>query len=460
MENVPSVDVGPPDDLGLRKVTINGKPAGKVRSCKQLQGLLRKAGLPFDHDIHWVGGDGGTWPDRPWRRRLAGVGTAAGCLLTAAVLMKIGFKDVSSALTYLGRIAGITFLAAAVVELAGVAAACDYWGRRRARISGVVLMCAALGALVVGVVLLLFQIHGGVYTHYLWIWIVLLLWSSWVLWALVRARAWKGLVHPRSIAVGVFVSFVLALTNLGYTLIYLPSVTSPVIESTAEFKEPTLNEDGTKIFLPIHLTTKNTGQVPVYVLGSIFWIRGGLESTPRTLIRAREFIAPPGQLLNPGQEVSRDEVVAINPRRHDFETITAQTELYAVRKDRMTIDRSYGRSVEFAEGIEQQGKAQDPEGPVDVDYFRYQAQISSSSEIGNVTHGKRRVTFWWVRKGQWPYLYVDVAPPGHRRAFDPDDPGANTATAQEYGVVVVRGSRAAVPFAEIQEKIRKGHSTE
>ncbi|MCB5183294.1 hypothetical protein [Streptomyces antimicrobicus] len=459
MENVPSVDVGPPDDLGLRKVHIDGKPAGKVRSCKELQRLLRRAGLPFDHAIHWLGGDSTVWPDRRWRRRAFGALVVAGCLLTTAVLVKIGFKDASSALTYFGRIAGITFLAAAVVELAAAAAAIDHWGRRQVRFSGVVVLCGAVGAFLVGLVLLLVQIDGGVYTPYLWLWIVLLIWSSWALWVLVRARAWKGLLHPRSIAVGVVVSFLLAVANLGYTLIYLPSVTSPVILSRAEFRKPTLNEAGTKMFLPVHLTTKNSGQVPVYVLGTILWVRGGPEAAPRNLIRAREFIAPPGQLLSPGEEITRDEVVVINPQRTDLETVTAQTELYAVRKDKMTISPDYERSMEYREGIEAQGKENDPQGPQDVNYFRYQADITSSSEIGNVTRGERRVTFWWVRKGQWPYLYVDVAPPGRRRAFDPADPGAARSAAQAYGVVVVRGSRAAVPFAELQERARSGHST-
>lgn len=459
MENNPTVVVGPPDGLGLRKVTVDGKTAGKVRSPRELRKLLSRAGLPFERNIQWRGGDSTVWPNRSWLRLLHGSAAALCLLTTAIVLFKIGMADFFSALTYAGRIAGATFLVAAAIEVIGIAAVFDYWTKRRVRFSGAVVFFAAAISLLANASLLLVQMGGRVYTRYLWLWIVLIVWSSWALFMLVRSQAWAGLQNPKRIAIGAVVSTVLAVTSLTYSQFYVPYTASPLVETAAEFRSPTLNKDGTVMYLPVHLSVKNAGRVAVYVLGSIYWIHGKPVGTPDyTLIQPGEFIAPPGRALNPGEEFSGDEVVKIdNPRKSDFETVRAQTEMYVIRADRMTITADYENSKKYAGQLAKEGKDKDPEGPPG-DYFRYQAEISNSNEILNVTRGHQRVTVWWMYRGSWPYIYVDVAPPGERKAFDPRHPDANKEVIDRYGLARVRGSMVQTPFLQLLDKAEAEHS--
>ncbi|WP_330462146.1 MULTISPECIES: hypothetical protein [unclassified Streptomyces] len=453
MENMPVVSVGAPDDIGLRKVVINGKTAGKVRCPGELQRLLRRAGVAFGHDIHWLGGDCTVWPDRPWRRRTIGTLMAVGLLVTASVLIKIGKADTLDALTYAGRIEGATFLLLALVEVIAATATLDYWRKRRINYSGAIILFGVSAALGVSLLLLMLQISGRVYSPWLLLWVALVLWSSWALWILVRDRAYKGLLHPRRIAIGAIVSVLLGLSNLAYSQVYVPYVRSPLVESAAEFRAPSLNGEGTKMYLPVHLYVRNSGQIPVYLLGSIYWIEGRSASNLKyKLIDSREFVTPAGRVLNPGEEFTQDVVVKIEkPDKSNYDAVSAQAEVYMVRKDRMTMTADYARSRKEVKILREKGKDQDPPGPSDP-YFRYQSEISNSSEILNVTRGRQRVTLWWVRRAGWPYIYVDVAPPGERKTFDSHKLATNQDSIERYGLAEVRGSMAQMPFAELLEK--------
>lgn len=457
MDNNPAVSVGPPDDLGLRKVTVNGKTVGKVQSPKGLQRLLRHEDLAFGHDIQWCGGDSSVWPDRLWLRRLTCALTALGLLATACVLTKIGIVDTFDALTYAGRLAGASFVVAALIEGIAAIAALDYWTMRRTRFSGPVVLVGVSIALAINLLLFLLQITGRpVYMHYLWLRIVLMLWSVWAICTLVRARTWKGIQNPRRIAIGAVVSAGLALTNLTYSQVYVPYAAPMLVESGATFGEPSLKTEGArKMFLPVHLHVKNAGQVPVYVLGSIFWIHGKATDHPNyMLIKTGEFIAPPGRALNPGEEFSSDDLAEIDIpdlEKPPYEAVKAQAEFYVVRKDRMSITGDYELSKAYARRLKEEGKDKDPEGPPG-EYYRYQAESSNSNEILNVTRGRQRVTLWWMFKGQYPYLYVDVAPPGERKAFDADHRDANKGVIGRYGLTKVRGSMTQKPFVELLHK--------
>ncbi|MCJ1678807.1 YIP1 family protein [Streptomyces sp. APSN-46.1] len=462
MANTPVVTVGAPDDLGLRRVVINDKTAGKVRSPGELQRLLRHAGIAFGHDIHWLGGDSTVWPDRPWRRRTIGTLMAVGLLTTCLMLVKIGIADILNALTYAGRLAGATFLFLALVEMIAAVATLDHWRKRQIKHSGIAVLLGASIALGFSFMMLIVQIGSRVYTRYFPLWIILTVWSVWALWILVRGRAWKGIRNPKRIAIGALVSAFLAITNLAYSQVYVPYVTSPLIQTAAEFRAPSLNREGTSMYLPVHLTVKNSGQVPVYILGSIYWIHGrSAKNLKYKLISSGEFVAPPGRTLNPGEELARDEVVVIkNPDKpSDVDAVKAQAEVYVVRKDRMKLMADYERSKKEAGNLRKEHKDDDPEGP-SGEYRRYQSEISNSDEILNVMRGRQRITLWWVPNGSWPYIYADVAPPGERRPFDPNNPAANKEDRQRYGLEKVTGSMAQTPYGELLKKARAQPATE
>ncbi|MFD6972966.1 hypothetical protein [Streptomyces sp. NPDC059949] len=460
MAKKPAVSVGMPDELGFRRVIIDGKAAGEVRSPRQLRRVLHRAGLPVEHDIHWLGEDSTVWPDRAWRRRIVGVFMAVGLLWAANVLARIGIADTSDALTYGGRIAGVTFIVLTVVEVAAAIATLDYWGRRRFTYSGVLILFGATVAFCISSMLLIVQLIGQAYNGYALCWAALVLWSSWALYVLTRGRAWKGLQNPKRIAIGALIPTLLAAANLTYAQFYVPYVTSPLVESTAEFRAASLNKDGTVMYIPVHMQVKNSGQVPVYVLGSIFWVEGLPEGAKRfKLISSGEFVTPPGRPLNPGEEITQDTVVELNhPENSRYEAVSAKTEVWVIRKDRTKLAASYERSKKSIEILRKEGADKDPEGPPGVE-FRYQSNLSNSNELLNATRGMQRVTLWWVRDaGDWTYIHVQVAPPDAEEPFNLRDLGnadANKETRERYGLTKVPGSMAQTPFLALLERAKE-----
>ncbi|MFF1636001.1 hypothetical protein, partial [Leifsonia sp. NPDC058248] len=355
---------------------------------------------------------------------------------------------------------GATFLVAAAIEVFAVIAALDYWTKRRARYSGPTVLFGALIALVVNASLLYLQVSGHVFAHWFWLWIVLTAWSLWALVILLRDRAWSGLNYPVRISILAIVSGVLAVANVAYSQVYVPYSALPLVESAAEFKGSTLNGKGTKMYLPVHFSVKNAGGVSVYILGSIYWIRGGPAKDPDCLQRATSsadceviksdyLIPPPGQELVPGEELSEDAVVKIDhPEKFTYEVVTAQTEVYLARTDRMTIDRGF-ENYKNSQQLKKEGKDKDPEGPPNVDYLRYQANISNGNEILNATRGHPRVTLWWANSVPRPFIYVDVGPPGHRNGYNPDRANGNPEVVGRYGFKVLRSSTVRAPFVEL-----------
>ncbi|MBT2539304.1 hypothetical protein J7E99_00920 [Streptomyces sp. ISL-44] len=472
MENTPQVTVGAPEDLGLRQVLVDGKRVGRARSLKELRRILDRAGVEPGHEMQWqwIGGDHTVWPDQAqaWVRRTICFLMAVGLLATAWPLFRIGMSDSGDALTYGGRIAGLTILAVALVEASAALAAIDYWTKRRWRYSGVVVVIGVVISLLCSATLLLLQV-GERFTGYTVVGIVLGVWSSVALFGLFKCGAWKGLHVPRKIAIGVIISTLLAAANLAYSQIYVPYVTTPLIQSGAEFKEPNMDKGAKQVYVTVHLYVKNAGQVPVYILGSIYWIHGGPaisrpddkpsdDKPARTeLIYDGEFVTPVGRVLNPGEEVAQDAVIEIKGADpHKYEAIRARTEVYVIRKDRMKMTADYERSLVEGKKLKEDCQPGDPLNAV----YRYRTGISNSSEILNVTRGPQRVTVWRVG-GKEPHVVVDVSPPGARMTYDGKNPIANEEASERYGLTQVRGSTAQMPYRELLEKAgstQKGES--
>ncbi|MFF4371394.1 hypothetical protein [Streptomyces sp. NPDC001594] len=454
MASTPEITVRAPDDLGFRQVWVGGKRVGKARSLKELRRILDRVGVEPGHEINWRGGDIDAWPDEAWLRRGLCLFVAVGLLATAVPLFQIGISDSGSAVTYGGRIAGLSVLVVALVEVVAVVAAVDYWGNRRWHYSGVVVLVGVVITLLCSATLLLLQI-GERFTRYTVIGMALGTWSLLALLGLFECGAWRGLRIPRKIAIGVVVSILLASANLAYAQIYVPWVMTPLIQSGAEFKEPSMAKGAEKVYVTVHLYVKNAGQVPVYVLGSIYWIHGVAASKkadsgpPRSeLIYAGDFVEPVGRVLNPGEDVTQDAVIEIpgtDPRKYD--AIRARTEVYVIRKDRMKLPSAYVRSRTGEKELRKDYQKGDP-APAK---YRYQSGISNSSEILNVTRGPQRVTLWRVG-GENPLVVVDVSPPDKRLVYDPRNPIANEEASERYGLSQVRGAVAEMPYRELLEK--------
>ncbi|MET9963259.1 DUF308 domain-containing protein [Streptomyces sp. NPDC006326] len=457
MANTPEVTVGAPDDLGFRKVLINGKCVGKARSPRQLRKILSRADPTVGHHVDWRGADSTVWPDQPGWRRTQCAFMVFGLLATAWPLFQIGIADSGDALTYGGRIAGFTFLVAGLLEVIAAAAAVDYWHERRWRYSGVTVLVGVVIALLCSISLLLLQI-GERFTRYTLIGMSLALWSGVALLELIECRAWKGLRIPRKIAIGALVSTLLAGANLAYSQIYVPYVKTPLIQSGADFKESSWRRGGAQMYVTVHLYVKNAGQVPVYILDSIYWIHGAPASDmsdkkrpPDKLIYYGDFVSPVGRVLDPGDVIAQDVVVEIkNPERLNYEAVKAQTEVYVIRKDRMKLGADYGRSAVKGPELQKELEEGDPVGA----QVRYRSEMSNSSEILNMVRGRQRITVWRVASGPRPTIIVDVLPPGERITFHRDEPYANEKASKRYGLTQVRGSTAQTPYPELLEKAR------
>ncbi|MFE6836377.1 hypothetical protein ACFVFI_16310 [Streptomyces sp. NPDC057705] len=464
MANTRIVTVGAPDDLGLRKVLIDGRSVGRVWSEEELKKLLTREGVEDGHPIRFLGEDGTCWPDHAWSRRAIGGIVVFGLLVTACLLFPVGIADSGDALTYGGRIAGFTILVVAGVEVIAAAAAVDFWELRLWRYSGVVVLIGVVITFLCSTSVVLLQI-GERFTGYTLIAIGLLVWSSAVLVELAKCRAWKGLSIPKKITIGVIGSALVAVANLAYAQIYVPYVTTPLILSGAEFKEANQEKAGASMYVTAHLYVKNAGQVPVYVLGSIYWIHGGpasgppeVKATDYKLIYDGEFVTPVGQVLNPGEEVAQDVVVEIkDPEKRGYEAIRAQTEVYVIRKDRMTMATDFKRANLEKPSFGVRCEQGDPPGAKS----RYWTNISNSTEMLNVTRGRQRITVWRVDSGDWPRVDVHVSPPGQRISFVPNLPLQNREATERYGLSQVRGATAQTPYRELLEKARsteKGES--
>ncbi|MFD6113689.1 hypothetical protein ACFWG0_26750 [Streptomyces yangpuensis] len=457
MDIKPDVAVRPPDDDGLRKVVIDGKSKGKVWSHRELQKVLRRAGVPPKADIDWQGGDRSVWPAHALGRRLTGAVMALGFLATAGMCTWIGMKDSFDALTFAGRVTGFLFLLMAVVEVIAFVAGFDYWRKRTMAPSGPALLLGALVEIFVGAtLLLLFLANEGrpTYVLCLLLWIAFIGCGTWSLWVLCRQRVWKALRNPGRIAVGAVVSTVLVTTNLAYTQIYLPSISRPLMQGIAEIGTPSLNKAGTKMFLRVRLHLKNSGEVPVYILGSIYWIHVKLASDPNDaykLIKPGELVIPPGRELAPGEDISTDVVAEIeNPEDVDYEAVAARVEAYAFRQDRMKLDTSFTNG-KWRGKLNEEGKEDDPPSPIrdKREYFRYQSTISQSSELLNLTRGRERVTVWWMYR-PLPALYVEVASPGEKKPFTyHEQPWGQVDAVDRYGLARISGSMVQTPYAQL-----------
>ncbi|MFD9407826.1 hypothetical protein ACFWBN_12545 [Streptomyces sp. NPDC059989] len=459
MANMPEVTVGPPDDLGWRKVTINHKSAGKVRSPGELRTLLQDAGLEPGHPVQWLGGDSLVWPDRTVQRITVGSLMFFGFLLTACLLIRIGWADCRNALTFGGRLAGYSVLAAALVEIVAALAALDYWHKRKRSYSGAAVLAGVVIAFLGSSSLLLLQI-GEHFTRWSVIGIFFLAGSILAGVGLIRSRAWKGLRYPGRIAIGAIIPTLLASINLAYSQIYVPHATAPLVMSGAEFKEASLDSTGKVLRVTVHAYVKNDGHVPVYILGSIYWVHGGpatdisdLRDPPYTLIYDGEFVRPAGRELNPGEEVAQDAVVEIkDPDKVDYEVIKAQTEAYVVRRDRMTLATEYEQSRATIETLKKEGKWR-PEEPENAKY-RNESGISDSSEILNIIRGPQSISVWRVPSGDRSRIDVAISPPGDKIVFDSKNPRFNQRNLDRYGFSLVRGSMDQTPFKMLVEKAR------
>ncbi|MFD9415994.1 hypothetical protein ACFWC9_14985 [Streptomyces goshikiensis] len=352
---------------------------------------------------------------------------AAGLLLTAFVLGKIGEKDVSEALTFGGRLAGATFVFSAAVELIAAIAAFDYLGKRRWIYSGAAVLIGVLIALAFNTLLLYLQITAGEITGHAWIWPTVLLWSFWALWKLNPRQVWRQSPHPKRVATGAVVAALVSVGNLVYSRVYTPYATFVSMDIVVKFGKPQLNTEHTALYLPMNVTAKNNGRVPLYILGTLYEVYGrsanftekargmtewkgdilaGHDAERNAEMRGRELISfgaitkgDGGSWLDPGDSLAEDKILSI-PTNSQFDSIEGSAQTMVMRKDRATLSSDYLASGGTESWDDQLAHSENAPEWVAIEpgdeYLRYQGRLYYSNEILNVTHRPRYVTLWWV----------------------------------------------------------------
>ncbi|CAM5369170.1 hypothetical protein [Streptomyces abikoensis] len=455
MRSHPFVVVHAPDNRGLRTVSVGGKAVGKAWSERELRRVLDRAGVPREADLGdrthvlWLG-EREDWPDRPRRRRTAAVVMALGLLASAAVLVRVGLADAFHALAYAGRVMGVLLLAAAVAELLGVAAVCDYWGKRAVRFSGEGVLLAVLAVTGTNLVFLIMQIEGGDYTPYLWLWIALFLWSGWALWTLGRQKVWRNIPYPKSFALGVAVSAAVGIASVAYSVMYVPYATPVKVPFGVSLGSPVVNSARTVLHVPAHVTFRNEGSVPIFVVGTLWRVQGfpsafsdkgssmadwksdlstgnstlrHERSSPSHMLGAGVFVDA-GSRLDPGDDLSTDITVQV-PLNPDPGRVSVLASVSCIRADRCKLSNSYGQSLQYSwnpDSEEHEHVRDAPEwiaAPGD-EFFRYDSRIYRSSEMLNITRAPDYASMWWVlpkgddkagfAKGDTdPYMRVDIS---------------------------------------------------
>ncbi|MEU9418583.1 hypothetical protein [Streptomyces sp. NPDC048272] len=354
---------------------------------------------------------------------------AAGLCATAIELGVFGSADVSNALTYVGRINGVVFLAAAILEVTALVALINLRRHGTAKYCAALVLVGVLVSLLVNLVLLILQIDGWSYTHYLWLWALLLPWSLWALWRLHRIEIWSHVPHARGIAAGVAVTGVLAVANFTYTQIYQPYTSTAMLTNSVEFGTATVT--GAGVSLPVRLRTRNTGQVGVYVLGSLYQVSGRKTSFVSTPRKAREWLqdigslqrdlmrytnvrnkgyellaqgqfigrAGPVHVLEPGSESVTEKIVQF-PAGASYELMSATANVTYLRKDRAKIVDNYARSgrSSWTRTYEYGSDAVAPSWVAEkgVNTFRFRSHITHSNAVLENTRAPHYVTLWWV----------------------------------------------------------------
>ncbi|MFE7275402.1 hypothetical protein [Streptomyces sp. NPDC057623] len=375
---------------------------------------------------------------------------ALGLITSSAVFFWVGLADSFQALTFGGRIMGVAFLCAALLEVIAAAAVFDYWGKRAVRYSGEGALLGVITMTAASMVLFVLQWRGGDQGLRLWRWSVLMAWGFWALWELSRQRVWQGVPYPKTFALGVALSAIIGAASMAYSAMYVPYATPVKVPFSVSFGKPTLNSESTILNVPTRVRFRNEGSVSIYVVGTLwrakvwpsefkdkgggiekwkgelkegYWIYGNeVFNRPSRLLGAGQVVSP-GSRLDPGDDFSSDPVIQVPS------SSSGRVELFAtvsyIRADRCKLANSYANSAEYSWNVDSESQEHIKDAPDWLaepgdEYFRYESRIYRSSKIMDLTSERDYASMWWVipkwhegrnfeEGGTDPYMQVHIS---------------------------------------------------
>ncbi|MGN9789762.1 hypothetical protein ACTMTU_01435 [Streptomyces sp. OZ13] len=478
--NKPKVVVQPPDGRGLREVTMGGQTVGSAWSLRGLRKLLRRLGHPEDVDVEdrslivWLGGDSGTWPAPTGRRRATIALMMAGLLGSMVLLVAVGMPDAIGALTFAGRVTGFFFAFAGAVQGVAALAVLDYWGKRRLRFSGAVILLGAFIALVTNGLLSFMWLEEREYTPYVLTYLPLTGWSIWALQLLLRERAWTGIPYPKQFAAGVTATTLLATFNLAYSALYQPTSAPVLFDLEVKFGTPQPDAKRQIIHLPVTFRARNSGKVPAYIASDNYGIYGvsvkyasdgsGLrewrrmmdadtegsrvgryvKSPTRETISAARFYGP-SNWLEPGEQYVRERVVQL-PRSATYDMIEADLTMTVMRKDRGRIDDAFA-IPHYSWHTDTQFYCP----PIECDdHIINRGRVLHNNNMINVTRRPRYVVsyYGWTGSGAENEFYILSHRPREVIDFRRGAAEEDERERERYGVALTN-AMATIPFARL-----------
>ncbi|MFG1668991.1 hypothetical protein [Streptomyces sp. Y7] len=474
----PWVVVEAPDSRGLRRVTRGSETVGSAWSPGDLRRILRRLGFPDDTDLDdpaficWRGGDSGTWPDRPWRRRATLALMTAGLLASMVLGAMVGWPDATGALTFAQRMTGVLFVLTGLVQGVAAATALDYFGRRQFRASGAIVLLGVLIALATDSLLLFMWLEETEYTPYLLMFLPLWCWSVWALVVLVREDCWKGVPRPKRFAAGVVVTALLTGVSLAYSTMYQPTAAPMHLSLKAKFGVARADRGRPFVHVPVTLHVKNTGGIPVYITNDIYTVRGRgatYAETPGSADMLREWrqsagkgttlgdleryaavlrkvvissghVYGPGNWLEVGQEYSVDHVFQI-PKDAPFGTVAVTMQVSYMRKDRGKLDVDEFKNPHYTWRPSEEGYY----CPWETcgQQLVYSGRVRHNNNLINVTRKPRFVWATWA-PGRQPFAAVSSLTHWDKAASQNEV----RREMDRYGAAYIRAD-AEVPVAEL-----------
>lgn len=345
----------------------------------------------------------------------------SGLLASTALNVVIGAPDAFGALTFAQRIAGALVALSGVVQGAAALAVIDYWGRRRLRFSGALVLVGVFVALAISGILLFMWLEERELTPYLLVFLPLFCWSLWALSLLIREKPWKRLPLPKTFAAGVVATASLTALSLIYSTLYQPAAAPVRFHLKARFERPQVEDKGPFVNIPLRLYAKNAGAIPVYVIMGAYTVEGKVatlsdggvdikegwrekvEETPQDMdaqlgVRQSEntkigagLFQDPGSWLGPGEEYGKQKMIHV-PKDSGYDTIEVTLKLGYMRKDRGRLDSEFGSPIySWSRGA---GRHYCPPSRCG-EYIVYQGRVQHNNNLVNVTRKPRYVTATW-----------------------------------------------------------------
>ncbi|MGW0941493.1 hypothetical protein ACWD4O_02930 [Streptomyces sp. NPDC002623] len=344
---------------------------------------------------------------------------SVGLLISMTLHAVIGWPDAVGALTFAQRLVGALFLLAAAAQGLATLAVVDHWGRRQVSLSGALVFLGVLIALATTSLLLFMWSQEREIVPAVAVFVSLWVWSIWALYILTQEKIWRQIPHPKKFAAGVTATALLTAVSIGYSSLYQPTSAPVHVLLKEEFGKPQAGSSISYIQIPLKLSAKNDGGIPLYIVVDDYSVYGrsyaisssgtGMEgwkkkweelgdtraemyvSLPEEEVIASGQFQGPGTTLDPGEEFKMETVVTL-PRDTTYETLNAVLSVAILRQDRGKLDDEF--EYPKASWRKDSGSYYCPPEQCG-EHLVYYGRVRYNNNLINVTRQPRYVAAFW-----------------------------------------------------------------